>query len=51
MKVEGFDFEVVATDFVAKFVGDDNFDMMEDIDNIEKIFHKDFVFLEPKVEK
>ena len=24
--------------------------MMENIDNIEKIFHKDFVFLAPKVE-
>jgi len=49
VKVEGSNFEVVATDFVVEFVGEDNFDMMEDIDNIEKIFHKDFVLLEPKV--
>ena len=50
VKVEGSDFEVVAADFVLEFAGADNSDMMEDIDNIEKIFHKDFVFLEPKVE-
>jgi len=50
MKVEGSNFEVVATDFVVECVGEDNFDMMEDIDNIEKISHKDFVLLEPKVE-
>ena len=48
VKVEDSDFEVVAADFVVEFVGEDNSDMMEDIDNIEKIFHKDFVFLEPK---
>ena len=50
MKVEGSDFEVVAVDFVAECVGEDNFDMMEDIDNIEKISHKDFVLLVPTVE-
>ena len=32
MKVEGSDFEVVAVDFV----GEDNSDRMEDIDNIEQ---------------
>ena len=50
MKVEGSDFEVVAADFVAEFVGEDNFDRMEDIDNIEQISHKDFVPLVPMVE-
>ena len=34
MKVEGSDFEVVAADFVADYVGEDNSDKMEDIDNI-----------------
>ena len=43
MKVEGYD-------FVADCVGEDNVDMMEDIDNIEKISHKDFVLLVPTVE-
>ena len=50
MKVEGSDFEVVAADFVVECVGEDNSDMMEDIDNIEKISHKDFVLLVPTVE-
>jgi len=50
MKVEGSDFEVVAADFVVECVGEDNSDMMEDIDNIEKISHKDFVLLVPSVE-
>ena len=50
MKVEDSDFEVVAVDFVVECVGEDNSDMMEDIDNIEKISHKDFVLLVPKVE-
>lgn len=50
VKVKDSYFEVVAIDFVVKFVGKDNSNMMEDIDSIEKIFHKDFVFLEPKVE-
>lgn len=50
MKVEGSDFEVVAANFVADFVGKDNSDRMEDIDNIEKISHKDFVPLVPTVE-
>jgi len=50
MKVEGSDFEVVATNFVVECVRKDNYDMMEDIDNIEKISHKDFVLLVPKVE-
>ena len=50
LKVEDSDFEVLSADCVLEFVGEDNSDMMEDIDNIEKIFHKDFVFLEPKVE-
>ena len=43
MKVEGSDFEVVAADFVVECVG-------EDIVNFEKISHKDFVLLVPKVE-
>ena len=34
MKVEVFDLEVVAADFVTEFVGEDNSDRMEDIDNI-----------------
>jgi len=38
MKVEGFDFEVVAADFVVEFVGEDNSDMMEDIGNIEGLY-------------
>lgn len=50
VKVEDSDFEVVATDFVMEFVVEDNSNMMEDIDNINKIFHKDFVFLEPNFE-
>ena len=50
MKVEGSDFEVVAIDFVADFVGEDNFDRMEDIDNIEQISSKDFVPLVSTVE-
>jgi len=48
MKVEGFDLEVV--DFVVGFVGEDSPDKMEDIDNIEKISHKDFVPLVPMIE-
>jgi len=43
-------FEVGAVDFVEEFFGEDSLDMMEDIDSIERIFHKDFSFLEPKVE-
>ena len=43
-----FGLEVV--DFVEEFVGEDNLDMMEDIDSTEKIFHMDFAFLELKVE-
>jgi len=35
---------------VAECVGEDNSDMMEDIGNIEKISHKDFVLLVPMVE-
>lgn len=50
MKLKGYDFEVMAADFVVECVGEDNSDMMEDIDNIEKISHKDFVLLVPKVE-
>lgn len=50
VKVEGFSFEVGAVDFVEEFVGEDSLDMMEDIDCMERIFHKDFAFLEPKVE-
>jgi len=50
VKVDSSDFEVVTTDFVVECVGKDNSNMMEDIDNIEKISHKDFVLLEPKVE-
>ena len=46
MKVEGSDFEVVVVDFV----GEDNSDKMEDIGNIGKISHKDFVPLVPTVE-
>jgi len=46
MKGEGFDLEVMATNFV----GEDSSDKMEDIDNIEKISHKDFVPLVPIVE-
>ena len=48
VKVEGFGFEVGAVDFVEEFVGEDSLDMMEDIDSMERIFHKDFGFLEPK---
>ena len=48
MKVVGFDLEVV--DFVAGFMGEDSPDKMEDIDNIEKISHKDFVPLVPMIE-
>jgi len=48
--VEGFGFEVRVVDFVEEFVGEDSLDMMEDIDRMERIFHKDFAFLEPKVE-
>ena len=44
----GFGLEVV--DFVEESVGEDNLDMMEDIDSTEKIFHMDFSFLEPKVQ-
>jgi len=50
MKVEGYDFEVVVADFVVECVRKDNSDIVEDIDNIEKISHKDFVLLVPKVE-
>jgi len=50
MKVEDSDFEVVVADFVADFVGEDNSDGMEDIDNIEQICHKDFVPLMPMLE-
>lgn len=50
MKVEGSGFEVVAANFVVECVGEDNSDMMEDIDNIEKISHKDFVLLVPTFE-
>ena len=50
VKVEDSDFEVVAVDFVVEFVGEDNSDMMEDIGNIEKIYHNDFVLLVPTVE-
>ena len=50
MKIEGSDFEVVVADFIVNYVGENNFDRMEDIDNIEKISHKDFVLLVPKVE-
>ena len=49
MKVEGSNFEVVTADFVVECVGEDS-DMMEDIGNIEKISHKDFVLLVPTVE-
>ena len=50
MKVEGSDFEVVVVDFVADFVGEDNSDRMKDTDNIEQIYHRDFVPLVPTVE-
>ena len=50
VKVEGFGFEVGAVDFVEEFAGEDSLDMMEDIDSMERIFHKDSVLLEPKVE-
>lgn len=50
VKVEGFGFEVRVVDFVEEFVGEDSVDMMEDIDSMERIFHKDSTFLEPKVE-
>ena len=50
MKGEGFDLEVVVVDFVVGFVGEDSFDKMEDIDNIEQISHKDFVPLVPMIE-
>ena len=43
MKVVYFGFGVGVVDFVEEFVGDD-------IDITEKIFHRDFSFLEPKVE-
>ena len=46
----GYYSEVVAADFVVECVGEDNYDMMENIDNIEKISHKDFVLLVPTVE-
>ena len=44
----GFGLEVV--DFVEEFVGEDSLDRMEDIVSIGRIFHRDFAFLEPKVE-
>ena len=50
MKVEGFDFEVIVADFVVEYVGEDNSNMMEDIDIIEKISLMDFVLLVPMVE-
>jgi len=50
IKLERYDFEVVAVDFVVECVGKDNSDMTEDIDNIEKISHKEFALLKPKVE-
>jgi len=50
VKVEAFDFEVGTFDFVEEFVGEDNLDMTEDIDSIERIFHREFSLLEPKVE-
>ena len=50
VKVGGFGFEVRAVDFVEEFVEEDSLDMMEDIDSMEIIFHKDYAFLEPKVE-
>ena len=50
MKVVDFCFGIGVGDFVEEFVGEDNLDMMEDIDNTERIFHMDFAFLEPKVE-
>ena len=46
----GFCFGVGVIDFVEEFVGEDNLDMMEDIDSTEKIFHMGFAKLEPKVE-
>ena len=45
MKGKGFDLEVVVVDFV----GEDNSNKMEDIDNIEQISHKDFVPLVPMI--
>ena len=48
VKVEGFDFEVVVADFVVNFLWEHNSEMMEDIENIEKILYKDSVFPEPK---
>lgn len=50
VKVEGFGFEVGVVDFVEEFVGEDSLDIMEDIDSMERIFHKYSAFLEPKVE-
>ena len=50
MKVEGSNFEIVAAGFVVECVGEDNSDMMEDIGNIEKISHNDFVLLVPTIE-
>ena len=50
MKGEGFDLEVVVADFAVDFVGEDSSDKMEDIDNIEQIYHKDFVPLVPIIE-
>jgi len=48
-KVKGYDFEVVAAGFVIDYVGEDNSDKMEDIDNIEKISHKYFHSLCPQL--
>jgi len=39
MKDEDSNFKVVAADFVAEYVGEDNSDKMENMDNIEKISH------------
>ena len=50
MKVESYDFEVVVAYFFVEFVGKDNSNMMEDIGNIEKISHKDFVLIVPTIE-
>lgn len=50
MKVDCYYFYVVIANFVVECVREDNSDMMEDIDNIGKISHKDFVLLVPKVE-
>ena len=49
MNVVGFGFGVGVVDFVEEFVGEDSLDMMEDIDSIERIFHRDFSFLEPNI--